>query len=73
MSVFAWIALGSFLLSVVTFVATQFGGKRTATASYVSQLETRVKDLEGKVSALSAENDRLFNENVALMKKLVGS
>lgn len=70
MSPVAWIAAASIVLSLLTFIGTQFGSKRTATASYVTQLEGRVKTLEQELIRCEDRGKVLFDENVALMRKL---
>jgi hypothetical protein len=60
----------SLILSVLTFVATQFGSRRTANASYLTQLEQRVEKLEADLVRCQERSVVLFDENVALMRKL---
>jgi hypothetical protein len=64
------IAVVSLILSVLTFVATQFGSRRTANASYLTQLEQRVEKLEADLVRCQERSVVLFDENVALMRKL---
>jgi Tfp pilus assembly protein PilN len=70
LSAVAWIAAASIVLSVMTFVATQFGSRRTANASYLTQLENRVEKLEKELVRCQERGQTLFDENVALMRKL---
>ena len=69
-SVVALVAIG---LSALTFVATQFGSKRTATASYVTGLERRVAALELENEQLRNRNAVITDENLGLMKKLLAN
>jgi outer membrane murein-binding lipoprotein Lpp len=69
----ASIALAAFLLSVLTFAATQFGTKRTAAASYVTQLEARVKKLEEETARKDIRIVELEAENLRLMRKLIAN
>jgi membrane protein implicated in regulation of membrane protease activity len=69
-SAVTWIAIASVVLSVLTFVATQFGSRRTANASYLTQLENRVAKLERDLVRCEERGRVLFDENVALMRKL---
>ncbi len=66
-----WIAVGALGLALLTFVATQFGSRRTATASYVSSLERRIELQDERIAILEAENRSLRNENIALMRRIV--
>jgi hypothetical protein len=66
--VIALVAIG---LSALTFIATQFGSRRTATASYVSSLEKRVEVLESDLERCQERNLVLHDENVSLMRKLL--
>ncbi len=50
------IALVAVSLSALTFIATQFGSRRTATASYVSTLEKRVETLEDNLERCQERN-----------------
>lgn len=54
------ISLCAVLLSTLTFIATQYGTKRTATATYVKELEAKVSRLELRVAELQEENLRLM-------------
>jgi outer membrane murein-binding lipoprotein Lpp len=65
------IALAAIVLSSLTFIATQFGSKRTATAAYVLQLEKRVEALESDLEACSAEKNNLRDQNITLLRRLV--
>lgn len=65
------IALVAVSLSALTFIATQFGSRRTATASYVSTLEKRVETLEDNLERCQERNAVLHEENVSLMRKLL--
>lgn len=72
MSPAVWISCGALLLALITFVATQFGSKRTSTASYLTQLEGRVKHLEDELNAANLRIIQLERENVSLMRQLLG-
>lgn len=65
------IALTAIVLSALTFIATQFGSKRTATADYVSQLEHRVETLEKELNLQRLRNIELEAENLRLMRKIL--
>ena len=65
------IALVAVSLSALTFIATQFGSRRTATASYVSTLERRIEALELDLERCQERNGVLHDENVSLMRKLL--
>lgn len=67
----AIIAVAAIVLSALTFIATQFGSKRTATASYVEQLEKRVALLEKEVGLKDARIEELEEENLRYLRKLV--
>lgn len=67
------IVLGAFLISVLTFVSTQFGSKRTATASYVRELETRIERLEKELVYKDARIHELETENIGLMKRILAT
>lgn len=64
------ISLASLGLAALTFVATQFGSRRTATASYVEQLEARVEFLEARLEKTEVENERLHDENFRLLRQV---
>ena len=63
------IALSALGLSALTFVAMQFGGRRTATASYVQQLEKRVEKLEQEVARKDARIEELEDLNFRLQRR----
>lgn len=67
---YSWIALAALLLSALTFVSTQFGSRRTATASYVAQLERRVEDLEKDLVEERERSRGLVAENIELLRRL---
>lgn len=67
------IALTALLLAALTFIATQFGNKRTATASYVTELEKRVEKLEAESARKDVRIAELETENLRLMRKLLAN
>jgi hypothetical protein len=67
------IVLGSFLLSVLTFISVQIGGKRTATATYVQSLEKRIEVLEQQLGAKTIRVQELEELNIRLTQRLIAA
>ncbi len=67
------ISLVALLLSVLTFVATQFNARRSSSAGYIRRLEEQVKDLTVRVEDLERVNRDLRAENVDLLRQLVAA
>lgn len=65
------IAGAALFLAVLTFIATQIGGKRTATETYVQSLERRIETLENELSSYKSRNTVLESENINLLRQIV--
>ena len=71
------IALTSLLISVLMFISTEFTRRRTASSTYVDQLEKRVASLEKELETakqhiheLESANATQLKENIALLREL---
>lgn len=66
------IVIGSFLLSVLTYVTVQIGGGRSDKVSKLQRCIDRTQELEGENARLRARLEVLQDENIAMMRKLLG-
>jgi hypothetical protein len=64
----AIIALSALLLSALTFAATQIGTRRSASETYVRELEGRIEALERELGVTRIRNTELEAENLRLMR-----
>ena len=71
------IALASLIIAVLSTIIMLFGQRRTATATFVSGLETRIASLEGeleraeeRIKVLEDHNGVLLRENIELLRQI---
>ena len=69
MEIFSFAAV--ILAGIGLYVAVS-GNNKKSDQEYVKQLETRIEKLESKLEKCELEAARLMDENIALLKRVVG-
>jgi hypothetical protein len=72
------VSVAAFGISLLTFLATQFGMKRSASSDYVINLERRVElqhdkieDQDKEITALKTRVRMLEDERIVLLERIV--
>ena len=66
------IPVAALIISVITLIISQVGIRQTASKDYITGIEHRVQVLERELELCRVNCERLINENLSLMRKLVG-
>ncbi len=69
MNLFDLIAIGSLLVSILTFIFMQIGLRHTIKTDYVSELETKLQTLRDEVTKGHTQIDKLTERCEFLMKE----
>jgi cob(I)alamin adenosyltransferase len=69
MEIFSFAAL--IIAAIGVYVAVN-SNKTKSDQEYVKQLETRIERLKAKLEKCELESTRLMDENIALLKRVVG-